>query len=188
MNTLDDFLNTTDSEHYSDLSGKEYMFNEAVQRSLFMDVLKKFEAPQDIHDYLDQIYFNRSPLRDDWRDELLSEVNSLIGLLPKTQLLPIKNLKIGEPDYNTGEMFTLRTAGNRFFRNELKKTYSVSEAIFLSAFFYGVDFTHWTRFAILVKYTDLDIDLTTIANVIFAGVQVAISGEELVLDRLPETK
>jgi len=187
MNTLSDFLNINDVEQFSGLAGKEYMFNEAVERGVLMDVLNKFGKPQEIHDYLDHIYFNRSSLKYDWKDKLLSEVNSLVDLLPQTQLRPIKYLKIGEPDYSTSEMFTLQIAGNRFFRNELKKTYSISEAVFLSEFFYGIDFTHWTRFAVLVKYTDLDVDLTTIANVILAGVQIAISGEELVVDRLPES-
>lgn len=187
MSTLDEFLNTSDSEKYSTLSGKEYMFHQAVERDLLMDVLEKFSKAQKIYDYLDKIYFNKKPLKGDWRSDLLNEVNALLDCMSNKNSLSVKTVELGEPDYNSGEMFTLRVAGNRFFRDALKKTHSGSEAIFLSEFFYGLDFTNWTRFAVLSKYTDLDVELSTIASVVLSGIRVSISGEGLVVDRLPES-
>lgn len=173
-------LAVVSSEQYSSLQGVEYLFHESLQQGKLEDLLRKFPNYQVVQTLMDEEVLQFQPLEDGWQGKLLTEVNSLIELLPSVTITALSNIVEGKVDYDTDEMFEFRANLSRWFRKNSVEPIEAHQRGFLDDFFYGIDFSHWTKWAVLVNYANTDLKLPTILRARRNGVDFAIDGNQLV--------
>jgi hypothetical protein len=156
------------------------MFHDAVESDRLAQVLAKFHSSDDPDTFIKKQVLSFDPLSEGWERKLLEEVQSLIRLLSSRTLLQPIELRTGEPDYGTAEMFELRAELFDLIWDAMNSKLSDAQRSFLNDFFYGIDFTHWTKWAVLLLYTDIDLRIPTILRARRNGVDFAISGGALI--------
>jgi len=61
---------------------------------------------------------------------------------------------------------------------------SQHEMYFLDEFFYGIQHSFWTKFAIIIKYTTIELNLETILRASRNKISFTIDGQTLALKNL----
>jgi hypothetical protein len=177
---IDQFFATETVEELRKLRGLECMFHDAIALGCLGEILARFPRATDVEGLILAQVVQYEPLSDGWEQDLLIEVKSLVELLPEGSMAPIVNSSIGEPNNGSDEMFKLNGELNYAFRSLARESLSSDQRAFLRDFFYGVDFTHWTKWAILMHYTDHSLRIPMILRARRNGVDFAISGDTLI--------
>ncbi len=177
---LQTLLLVKNDEEYSELNGVEYLFQASLEEGKLTDILEKFHCAVNVSEVLTKEVLSLSSLNSDWKALLFYEVNSLIKLLPDGAMQVLDEIKEGVVDYDTEEMFTLRAMMGPVIRKASKGCLTSHERAFLNDFFYGIDFTHWTKWAIMLHYTDIAFRTPNILSVRRNGINFAIEGRTLI--------
>lgn len=185
MASLQALLNVENSSEYSNLRGVEYLFHEALDNGVLEQVLRKFPREQAVTALIRKQVLNFEVLQEDWMSDVLHEMNGLIELIPEGSLLAISKTEYGSVGTDSEEVFKLNGELNRLFRRIADQSLDAHERAFLRDFFYGVDFTHWVKWAILLHYTDIEARIPTILRARRNGVGISIRNDALIFS-IPE--
>lgn len=179
---LEKLLSVQEVEEYSELGGGEYLFHEAVEEGKLSDVLAKFPRSIAIGNFIQLNVLQFDVLADGWKNLVLADVQSLLGLLPEGLLPSITGIMPGHVNYDTDEMFALRATMGKIIRRHTSGSLSGHERAFLNDFFYGVDFTHWTKWAIILHYTDTEVRLPNLLRAMRNDINFSIDGTSLIYE------
>ena len=184
---LSKLLAVNADEEYSTVPGGEYLFHAALEGSVLSQVLAKFPRSETVETFVQENVLRISPLQDGWQDDLLADLRALMTLLPSDTLAPVTQIKqAAKIDYDTDEMFTLRATMGRTLRRETSGILTPHEMAFLNDFFYGIDFTHWTKWAVLLCYTNRKMQIPTILRARRNDVEFGIMGDTLLYKLAPK--
>ena len=177
---LDAILKITSPEQFSEIRIVEHLFHGFLEQGKLKDLLRKFPNYQIVETLIDEEVLKFQPLESRWKHTLLNEVNSLIDLLPSGTVKGLTNVVEGEVSYDSDDMFELRAKLSKWFRNNSIDSIDGHIRAFLDDFFYGIDFSHWTKWAVLMNYSNTDLKLPTILRARRNGVDFVIDGNILV--------
>ncbi len=177
---LDVFLSASSPQDYGEIGGVEYLFQSAVETDRLTEVLSRFPREKDVNRFIEDSVLSYEPLSTGWLDDLLQEVGELVRQLTGGEVEAPTIATAGEVNYDTDEMFALRAVLFDVIWDYFDTQTVDAERAFLVDFFYGIDFTHWTKWAVLLLYTDLDLRLPTVLNARRNSVDFAIDGKKLV--------
>ena len=177
---LERVLSVTSVEEYALIRGAEYLFHDAVDQRKLDALLAKFPQSQPVGTLLKAEVLHFSPLEDGWQEKLLNEVQALARLIPEGSIeLPV-TIELGQVDYDTDTMSTLRGEMGRAMKRQMVDGISPDQRVFLNDFFYCVDFTHWTKWAIMVCYTKIEALFPTILQARRNDVDFCLDGEKVI--------
>jgi hypothetical protein len=159
---LEQVLSVSSAEQYSEFVGVEQLFHDALGEGRLSQLLERFPRSVAVKDVIESQVLTFEALQAGWQDELLAEIRSLISLLPPGRVKAPIDIQAGPVSYDTDDMFTLRAEMGRALRRHTVADLSPHERAFLNDFYFGVDFTHWTKWALLLDYTELELRLPTI--------------------------
>lgn len=171
---INQVLGISNVEEYRKIKAPEYLFHEALESGRLKEVLAKFPRAEIVHSYIMDEVINFEGLKSDWKEGLLKDVNNLIDILPVGTLERVSHISDGEVDLNSEEMAKLRGELGYELEERSQETLAWQQSNFLNDFFFGVDFTHWVKIAIQLKYTDLSFEIPYILNARRNGLQFSV--------------
>ena len=177
---LDAILKITSPEQFSEIRIVEHLFHGFLEQGKLKDLLRKFPNYQIVETLIDEEVLKFQPLESRWKHTLLTEVNSLIDLLQFETVTELSHVVEGELNYESEEMYALTGRLNQWFRKHSIESLGSHERGFLRDFFFGIDFSHWTKWAVLMNYSNTDLKLPTILRARRNGVDFVIDGNILV--------
>lgn len=178
----------TSSAEILEMGSTEYLFHEAVTAGKLSELLAKFPRGNVVEEFVNEKVLTFEKLDTGWEITLLGEINTLIDLIPKYTLEHASEVIFAKADPATDEMFCLNGELNYVFQDAADRALSSNDRALLREFFYGVDFTHWTKWAILMNYTDLKIDLSTLLSARRNGVNIVLDGKVLKVEEKPTSE
>ncbi|KAB7613723.1 hypothetical protein F9L33_10135 [Amylibacter sp. SFDW26] len=180
---IDDVLSINEPEQYSEIQNVETLFHNALEQNQLKQILEKFPLSEHVYNFIFSQVLNYEQLKPRWEEELLNEINTMINLLPPGKLSLLNKFVLGEVNYDTDEMFTLRGEMGKVIRKRTIDNISAHERAFLNDFFFGVDFTHWSKWSIMFQYTKIEFSLPNILLARRNGVDFCIDGQVLILGK-----
>ncbi len=177
---IDKVLTIKDPTEYSNIRLPETLFHDALGAGKLDAVVKKFPGCENALATIHGEVLSFEPLGDGWHEALLGEVQQLVALIPEGRVPSPVSVQVGQADYDTDEMFTLRGELNRAIR-KYAGALDPHERAFLNEFYFGIDYSHWTKWAVFLRHTELEASFPTIIRARRSDIDFALHGDALIV-------
>jgi len=170
---------------FTTVDDAEYLFHSVMEAGILEQFLNRFPNGNEVHKFIVQNVLNSEPLVLGWENDVLEEINSLIKIQEDPRLIPLTDYKYSDVfPRNSNEMgILIGSLSESFVKNRLEGL-SKHEILFLEEFIYGIHNSFWTRFAVIIKYTNHNLPLENIVKVRRNRVRFTIEAQTLILENI----